>query len=83
MVTVSVSFTVSRTSDWYLEQEPLRLSWPDRSPHMERYMDFSAYAEVQQVQTNASPLGFAILSLLNHWQINWRNITSVFFFPSL
>uniref|UniRef100_A0AAX7SHJ0 T-complex protein 1 subunit theta n=1 Tax=Astatotilapia calliptera TaxID=8154 RepID=A0AAX7SHJ0_ASTCA len=43
----------------YLEEEPLRLSWPNRSPHMERYAHSSELINIFQVHTLISRLRFS------------------------
>lgn len=49
LLTVSVFFTVSRTSDCYLEQEPPRSNWPSSSPHMERYVHLNILTHMHPV----------------------------------
>lgn len=65
--TVSLSFIIFRTTGWYLEEEPLRLSWPNRSPHMGRYAHSSELINIFQVHTLISPLRFVLFWLIHHF----------------
>lgn len=65
--TVSLSFIIFRTTGCYLEEEPLRLSWPNRSPHMERYAHSSELINIFQVHTLISRLRFVLFWLIHHF----------------
>lgn len=75
---VYLFFIISRTNDWWQEQEPLRSNWPNSSLLMERYSDLSTCSTVFPGQTKTCILVLSCIPLLNQQLTKYRNKTSLF-----